>query len=153
MTSRPSDQPYDPDEYAPDFDWDYDIDNPTVLRETCLELRRLRKAVILGRSLQVGLSFTVTFPRVFHWSTIAGARSLPLSATTARTYSVVVTSVIQTFSERRNFWSQVCVAEVRLGGEVKGTAILKILQPSLLPIPQHKSEDPLGYCISPVWRI
>ncbi|KAK0436272.1 hypothetical protein EV421DRAFT_1908141 [Armillaria borealis] len=95
MTSRPSDQPYDPNEYDPDFSWDYDIDNPTVLRETCRDLRRLRKAVISGRYLQEGLCFTVTFPRVFRRSTIANARELPLFATTAGTYSV----------------SQVCVAE------------------------------------------
>ncbi|KAK0429840.1 hypothetical protein EV421DRAFT_1945751 [Armillaria borealis] len=127
MTSRPSDLPYDPDEYDPGFGWD-----STVLPETCRELRRL-----------------LTFPRVFRTSTIINVRELPLFAATAGTYNFVVTSVIQTFGERRTFWLQVCVADVRLGGEVKGKVVLKILQPSLLPIPQHKAEDHLGYYVSP----
>ncbi|KAK0185336.1 hypothetical protein F5146DRAFT_1228247 [Armillaria mellea] len=144
MISQPSDQPYDPD-----FGWDYDIDDPTALREACRELRRLRKVAMLGCSQQVWLSFTVAFPHVFQESGIANARKLPLFATSSGTYNVVVTSVIQTFSDHRTFWSQVCVAEVRLGEEVKGKVVLKILQPSLLPIPQPKAEEPFDHCISP----
>lgn len=92
----------------------------------------------------MGLSFTVTFPHVFHTSTVANARELPLFANPAGNYNVVVTSVIQTFIERRTLWSQVCIAEVRIDGEAKGKVALKILQPWLLHIPQYKSEDPLG---------
>ncbi len=36
-----------------------------------------------------------------------------------------------------------------MGREVKEKVVLKVLQPSLLPVPQPKAKDPLGYCISP----
>ncbi|SJL14946.1 uncharacterized protein ARMOST_18422 [Armillaria ostoyae] len=94
-----------------------------------------RVPYIPGRSL----SFNVTLPAV---AKPAHGRELPAFAHNSRYYTFVVTDVIWPFRTDVNYWSIICVTDVRTSDFNKAyrSVIINIIQASLLPL---EPGDPL----------